>query len=108
MTDVLPVTPEEISFAKGTQRMKDSGYREVDFVPKWNEWLARGDVILIFENQDFGSASLGHVVTMPWTDLPVAQDGDGPFPQSAPDNQAIGLGWRYRTKYIIRKNATTS
>jgi hypothetical protein len=103
MSDITPVVPQEIGFARGTQRMKDSGYREVDFVPKWNEWLRRGDVILIFENQDMGNEALGHVVTMPWTEGDQTAGGDGPFPQNAPDNPALGLGWRYRTIYVIRK-----
>lgn len=105
MTDIAPATPEVISFQRGVARMEESGYREVDFVPKWNEWIDRGDVVLIFENQDLSSSSVGHVATMPWTEGEKTAGGDGPLPWNAPDNTALGLGWRYRTAYIIREKS---
>lgn len=64
----------------------------------FERWLARGDAIGVFQNQDMCSQHLGHVVFLPLT--PEEQRSAELHKTHAPDSAQYGLGWRYLLQSI--------
>lgn len=97
------MSAQTITIDEGVTIMVDGGYPPGMFTPQWSHWLNRGDVILIFTNQDLSHPEVGHVITMPWYgDLE-----EHPLPPHAPDHPAIGLGWRYTLTHTITKESAS-
>jgi hypothetical protein len=66
---------------------------------KFEQWLARGEAIGVFENVDLGHYMMGHTVFLPLdaedqarVEVGKTQAPDGPY----------GLGWRYRLNLVAR------
>jgi len=59
-----------------------------------NKWLARGDGIAVYENQDFGSQLLGHRQFVSFGSPAAMLEVDVP-PQRLPDIGA-NINWRYQ------------
>lgn len=98
------MSTKTITLDEGVEIMtKDGYYAPLEFTPQWSHWLGRGDIILIFTNQDLGHGALGHVLTMPW----YSNLEEHPLPPHAPDHPAIGLGWRYLPTHIITKESAS-
>ena len=60
------------------------------------KWIARGDLIGVFENADFGHPDLGRQVFVPVH--PPEREKFIPHKTCLPDSPKIGLGWRYLFK----------
>jgi hypothetical protein len=58
-----------------------------------HSWIARGEVVGVFQNQDFNSAFHGRTVYLPLT---VEEAEQCVLKRThAPDSPSYGLGWRY-------------
>lgn len=89
------MSAKELTVEEGVALLVERGYEEELIRGRFELWLGRGDVALIFQNNDMGHPELGHVFTMPWA----AED---PLPPHGPDNPSTGLGWRYTTDFVVR------
>lgn len=96
-------TVNTITVAEGVEIMTKGGYAPGEFTPQWSRWLDRGDIILIFTNEDLGHPDVGHVMTMPW----YADLDEYPLPAHGPDTVVTGLGWRYRLTHIITQESAS-
>ena len=83
---------KEITVEDAVDIMVERGY-DVEQVNVFDDWHAAGRTVIIFQNQDLGSVSLGHVLAMPWD--------EEELPKFAPDTVA-GLGWRYTPEWVVK------
>lgn len=75
-------------------------------------WLARGDGVAVYENQDLGHPLLGMHVLVSWggPEANLLKDAFPEPPKTLPfDNiEGVGLGWRYTLQGVYEQAANVS
>jgi hypothetical protein len=79
---------------------KDELDLDPELYPQVNKWLERGDGIAVYENHDFGSATMGHRQFVSYGSPSAMLEVDVP-PQRLPD---IGnaINWRFQLIGVYR------
>jgi hypothetical protein len=89
-------TPIPIQMDDAHDQMRDWGYRDDQFVARFEHWHRSGAAIVLFANADVRS----HLRLALGIALQVDVPSDGIWPQCAPDGDDYA-GWRYLPDQVV-------